>query len=207
MTIKYFVLKEELFKREISLTAFAKALNVPTPVLSGKGSAFPLEKLDHAIELLNNWSGPRKAKRTLYIQPKDLKPVTKEMLIDSEKEGGDMGSSQANQLVAGPVSTEAIRGCLVHLGWRIEFADERSMVAELVTKGIGHQEFSCSVTWQAQLNNVLVSVRVAKKTNGDRSELACEQQVKRLLQTIKQTCGEPKEQSPPPTGRRWTGEF
>lgn len=81
MTIKYFVLKEELFKREISLTAFAKALDVPTPVLSGKGSPFPLDKLDRAIELLNDWQGPRKTKRTLYIQPKDLTPVTREMLI------------------------------------------------------------------------------------------------------------------------------
>lgn len=113
------------------------------------------------------------------------------------------GSSQATQLVAGPVTTEKLRACLVELGWKIHFADEQSIVADLHTKGIGHEEFSVSVTWQAKLNNVLVSVRVAKKTSGERSESACESQVQKLLEAIKKICGEAAK--PKHTGNKWTG--
>lgn len=113
------------------------------------------------------------------------------------------GSSQATKLVAGPVTTTVVRASLVHLGWRVDFADEQSIVADLNTKGIGHQEFSVSVTWQAQLNNVLVSARVVKKTSGERSESACETQVKKILEAIGQTCGEAEQ--PKHTGKRWTG--
>jgi len=117
-----------------------------------------------------------------------------------------MESFQGSQLVAGPVSPEVIRACLVHLGWRVDFADDCSIVAELITKGIGHQEFSVSVTWQAQLSNVLVNVRVVKKTNNPRAESACEQQVKRIIEKVRQRCGEAKQESPS-SAKRWAREF
>lgn len=79
--IKYFVLKEELFKREISLTSFARELGVPTPVLSGKGSPFPLERLDRAIDLLNNWPGPTKKRKSRQSWANKLEPVRREMLL------------------------------------------------------------------------------------------------------------------------------
>lgn len=78
--IKYFVLKEELFKRDISLSCFARELDVPTPVLSGKGSPFPIEKLDRAVELLNNWPGPKKKRKSKQSWNK-LEPVCREMLL------------------------------------------------------------------------------------------------------------------------------
>lgn len=83
MIFKYYILKEEIYKREISLQEFAKALGVPTPVLSGNGSPFPMEKLEMAIQLLNDWRGPTKLNTSKSYKPKLLLPVTKEMLVQS----------------------------------------------------------------------------------------------------------------------------
>ena len=81
MLFKYFVLKEELFKRDITLSEFATALGVATPTVSGNGAPFPLEKLDLAVELLNNWTGPTKARRP-HKTRSNIKLATREMFID-----------------------------------------------------------------------------------------------------------------------------
>ena len=79
-TIKYWLLKEELQKRHIRVIDFAKALGVTTTVLAGTGAAFPMEKVDRMIELLNNWDGPRRPKvgNVRLMQPG---PVTREMMV------------------------------------------------------------------------------------------------------------------------------
>ena len=51
-TIKYWVLKEELPKRQIAIIDFAKALGVTTGVLTGAGSTFPAAKVERVVELL-----------------------------------------------------------------------------------------------------------------------------------------------------------
>jgi hypothetical protein len=100
------------------------------------------------------------------------------------------GSSQASQLVAGPLSsTTVLRACLVHLGWRVDLAGERSIVATLSRNEIARQDFSASVTWQPQDRNWLVSVRVIE-TGGKKSERACESQVQEIVGAIRQICRE-----------------
>ena len=79
-TIKYWLLKEELQKRHIAISDFAKALGVTTVVLNGNGSAFPLEKVERVLELLNYWNGPRRPK-VRNVRLMQARPVTREMLV------------------------------------------------------------------------------------------------------------------------------
>lgn len=76
-SIKYYVLREMLERRRISVNRFADALGETVNVVKGTKGDFPLEKLDHCIYLLNNWDGPR----TSLSVPSSLETVTKEMLL------------------------------------------------------------------------------------------------------------------------------
>jgi len=78
--IKYWLLREELQKREIALTDFAQALDLKYEALSGKGTPFPIEKLQEAVELLNNWTGPRRS-HTRNARPMKATAITAEMLL------------------------------------------------------------------------------------------------------------------------------
>lgn len=84
-TIKYWVLREELQRRHIAVAHFAKALGVTTGVLTGTGSAFPMEKVERLVELLNNWDGPRRPK-VRNVRLMKVSPVTTEMLA-TQSEG------------------------------------------------------------------------------------------------------------------------
>mgnify|MGYP001166943712 CR=1 FL=1 len=76
-SIKYYVLREMLERRRISVNRFADALGETVNVVKGTKGDFPLEKLDQCVYLLNNWDGPR----TSLSVPSSLKTVTREMLL------------------------------------------------------------------------------------------------------------------------------
>jgi len=79
-SIKYYVLREMLERRRISVNRFADALGETVNVVKGTKGDFPLEKLDLCIELLNNWTGPRTGQLGL-IKPGTSETVTREMLL------------------------------------------------------------------------------------------------------------------------------
>jgi len=76
-SIKYYVLREMLERRRISVNRFAEALGETVNVVKGSKGDFPLEKLDYCIYLLNNWDGPR----TTLSVPTYVETATKEMLL------------------------------------------------------------------------------------------------------------------------------
>ncbi|MBA3992550.1 MAG: hypothetical protein C0469_03415 [Cyanobacteria bacterium DS2.3.42] len=79
-SIKYYVLREMLERRRISVNRFAEALGETVNIVKGTKGDFPMDKLDLCIELLNNWSGPRTGQVGL-IKPGTSETVTKEMLL------------------------------------------------------------------------------------------------------------------------------
>lgn len=82
---QYFVLLSEMEKRSIPLNPFAQALGLTPPAVKGNKGDFPLEKIDSAIDLLNNWTGPLSNRRNGPLgparKPENLKPVTRQMLL------------------------------------------------------------------------------------------------------------------------------
>lgn len=85
---QYFILLAEMEKRAIPLNPFAQALGVTPPVVKGSKGDFPLEKIDQALDLLNNWTGPISNRRSGPLGParktENLQPVTRQMLLTGE---------------------------------------------------------------------------------------------------------------------------
>lgn len=79
-SIKYYVLREMLERRRISVNRFADALGETVNVVKGTKGDFPLDKLDLCIDLLNNWSGPRTG-QAVFIKTGTIETATKEMLL------------------------------------------------------------------------------------------------------------------------------
>ncbi|HEY9681544.1 MAG TPA: hypothetical protein V6C86_08180 [Oculatellaceae cyanobacterium] len=51
-------LLDELKKRKISQVSFAERLGISVPVLTGRKSVFPADKVAECMHLLENWNGP-----------------------------------------------------------------------------------------------------------------------------------------------------
>ena len=85
---QYFVLLAEMEKRAIPLNPFAQALGLTPPAVKGSKGDFPLDKIDEAIDLLNNWTGSLSNRRNGPLSSArkldNLKPVTRQMLLVDE---------------------------------------------------------------------------------------------------------------------------
>lgn len=92
-------------------------------------------------------------------------------------------SSEARQRTLIPVAGEALRECLLSLGWSIDLVDVGSIIAR---QKCSPHEYSAVIAWTE--GNEVVNIKV-QEIGKDRAGKACEKQLSILLAAIKATFG------------------
>jgi hypothetical protein len=101
-------------------------------------------------------------------------------------------TSTTSQTVAAAVTAEAVRSCLVDLGWDIDLAGARALVAMQKTGG---REFSTVIAWEELHDPVTINLTVSENSAEHDTE-ACKEHALALVEAIVRNCS--NTEAPPP---------